>query len=283
MYAGSRKRADNKHKKNERAEYFLALLLKQSVSANKMGNVQSGDQDMVARVEMPDHGVFSNTKDGLPAAGGSGGDALASSCCPICYEEFQDIHDKDDGKDDGGEVRDVETSGANVPEVGIHRKMTLTCLHAFCWDCLGQHLETSIENKQVPLSCPMLDCDVPMSIDDVDTLFLSTTDTSNLKSKYEKLVTIKENPVLVECTRCNILLDAKDTSTNEITCDICGHAFCKEHGGIHSSMTCEAFMNTEMGKKTPRVRSRDSAVHQEMHSLWSLTSKDPWVRLRRVW
>ncbi|KAL3920545.1 MAG: hypothetical protein SGILL_003210 [Bacillariaceae sp.] len=165
-------------------------------------------------------------------------DNEAPASCPICYECFH--------LDNDGEDEDLE-AGNGAPRL---QQIQLSCGHAFCLDCLQQHLMTSIEEKQVPLECPHIECCATVSSDFLEILFQKDTehDDGTWKRKYEKLVRLKQNPLLRECTRCSFLIDPEKQQGNDLVCDDCGHGFCKEHGDLHSGMLCGAFLASDRGK-----------------------------------
>lgn len=172
--------------------------------------------------------------------------------CRICLETYVNNATAEETFSTSRDISfgDVECQPTAAEKMAQRMPCVLSCGHTFCMGCLHQHMEASVEDKKIPFVCPELDCGASIPQQILSALVKPFgVDGPPWQAQYDKLITMKANPALVECTQCTGLVDStRFEGSNDLQCHACLHSFCKEHGDIHSTMSCQVFVQSEQGK-----------------------------------
>jgi hypothetical protein len=188
--------------------------------------------------------------------------------CPICYDAFIT-------EERGEETCNDESLKARLFIQG--------CAHFFCRKCLTDHCKHAISVKDVPIRCPASAehaCENTVEDELVQDLLcrpngtvtqygsISSTsangDDSADWNKFQRFQRMLQDPSLISCSKCQDLFSMQDnrtddSSTNELCCPSCGHAFCAIHGDAHPSKTCEQYASS---KRARQVKKSEKAIRR---------------------
>lgn len=163
--------------------------------------------------------------------------------CLICLDSFHE--------DETGEAsppsyqKDFDLERGRLSSSLVSLK---PCGHAFCHDCLVTHIEMAVETKKVPIVCPEIQCTTPLSATFI-TKLLANSASHGMWRRWRRLQTMAEQPHLVECPKCNHLVQGpdpknKDPRHNDLACTACHVKFCRVHGQSHTGQTCTHYTAT---------------------------------------
>ena len=181
--------------------------------------------------------------------------------CPICLEDFAPQPQDEPNKSNVRENVDPEEALTPNDDNNEHTVLlfALTCRHSFCVACLVTHVGHAVETKRIPLTCPEIGCHAEIADDTLVRLLdhCDTTTVEQLHRLHELACSPKGQKV--PCTACPALVETADRNQVDLTCPACQHSFCRNHGDIHASLTCEAFLQTEQGRL---LRQSEEALHR---------------------
>lgn len=130
--------------------------------------------------------------------------SFSTNKCPIFLEEY---HGDEISESDS--TQRVRERCGNGTEVGSKNSFELSCRHSFCMPCLHLHKRVTVENKKIPFSCPDAKCQFSLLEETIKSLMeplvLANID-SAWRTKYEKLVHMKENSALVGWSMAILIL-----------------------------------------------------------------------------
>ena len=106
----------------------------------------------------------------------------------------------------------------------------------FCTECLKTYMTLHVSENNVPLVCLDPECNNP-----IDNHHVQRLTSPNMYKKYQKFLQLKRDPSLRECTNCEHLNHALGTTTT-MTCALCSHCWCSEHGDLHPNKTCKQYL-----------------------------------------
>jgi len=106
----------------------------------------------------------------------------------------------------------------------------------FCTECLKTYMTLHVSENNVPLVCLDPECNNP-----IDNHHVQRLTSPNMYKKYQKFLQLKRDPSLKECTSCEHLNIAPGTTTT-MTCALCSHCWCSEHGDLHPNKTCKQYL-----------------------------------------
>eukprot|EP00977_Amphora_coffeiformis_P023684 scaffold13933_cov219-Amphora_coffeaeformis.AAC.11 len=198
------------------------------------------------------------------------------------------------GDEESQEVKEVETTASCLvcyDECGGNNDAATMvvvdeCAHAFCRDCLQQHCQHAIFNRQLPIPCPCKNdpskaCTVDLTAGLVETLLPSSSSNNHdddgeedvtaqrARRLYQRLDRLRNDPTLLTCPWCDALVEQQqqgdeerqscETHPTSLSCKACRRTFCPIHGSAHPQETCAQYLKrrkTALEKQTERALDR---------------------------
>ncbi|KAK1408401.1 hypothetical protein QVD17_40140 [Tagetes erecta] len=126
-------------------------------------------------------------------------------------------------------------------------RLSSSCSHSFCSECITKHATTKIQDKNKSITCPGVNCK-------------STLDFNTLRQLIPKETLVKWDEFLCESmipeshklycpfSKCSVLLVYNDTWNNitKVDCPVCRQTFCAAcRVPWHSNLTCKEFGKRE--------------------------------------
>jgi len=129
-----------------------------------------------------------------------------------------------------------------------HLRLSSSCSHSFCSDCIIKHATTKIQDKNKTITCPGINCE-------------STLDFNTLRQLIPKETLVKWDEFLCESMipeshklycpfpKCSVLLVNNGTRKNirKVDCPACRRTFCAAcRVRWHSNLTCKEFQKQKL-------------------------------------
>ncbi len=125
-----------------------------------------------------------------------------------------------------------------------------TCGHAWCHDCLSEYLEFQVSQHRVPLPCPSSASYRACRFHLSQELVRKHLSHSPTIQKYDRLDRLVQDESLVECPRCNEIVEApappNPLDPDARHCPKCEHTFCFLHADAHLGINCRDYRVTPL-------------------------------------